>query len=289
MKNGLIYAFITAIVFTTLEPVSKLIANEINPYAITLLRFITGSVILLPFAAAELKKKKIRLAGKDVLTLSALGVLCICCSMVLLQVSVGIADSPALIAVIFSSNSVMTILFAALILKEKITPVKAAAVVLCAAAVIICADFKSGSNIVSVILAFLASLSFSLYTVLSKKFMKKISGIIQTCFSFLAGSIVLLVILLVSGIDITGGVNMSNISILLYLGIVVTGIGYFAYFKALEKGGAMTASLAFFIKPVLTPLAAFFINGIMPKGQVLIAVALIAAGSLLSLKKTDKA
>ena len=49
-NNGLLYALITAVVFTTLEPVSKLIAEDVNPYSITLWRFIIGSLMLLPFA-----------------------------------------------------------------------------------------------------------------------------------------------------------------------------------------------------------------------------------------------
>ena len=39
MKKGIVYALITAILFVTLEPVSKLIANDVTPYAITFWRF----------------------------------------------------------------------------------------------------------------------------------------------------------------------------------------------------------------------------------------------------------
>ena len=56
MKKGILYALITAIVFVTLEPVSKLIANDVNPYAITFWRFLIGSVILLPITRAMLEE-----------------------------------------------------------------------------------------------------------------------------------------------------------------------------------------------------------------------------------------
>ena len=57
MKKGLFNAILTAIVFVTLEPVSKLIAGQVSPYAITFWRFAIGSLILIPFAVAKIKKK----------------------------------------------------------------------------------------------------------------------------------------------------------------------------------------------------------------------------------------
>ena len=67
-----------------------------------------------------------------------LGILCICVSMVLAVCGTAF-DSPALTAIIFF-NSVFTIIFAALILKDRITPIEVLAVILCITGVIICAD-----------------------------------------------------------------------------------------------------------------------------------------------------
>ena len=43
----LIYVVITALVFTTLELVSKLIADQVNPFAITCLRYCNSVCIAL--------------------------------------------------------------------------------------------------------------------------------------------------------------------------------------------------------------------------------------------------
>ena len=282
MKKGLIYALITAIVFTTLEPVSKLIAADVNPYAITFWRFIIGSLLLMPFAIKKIRKEQIKVEAKDIGILAMLGTLCICFSMVMLQLAVKEADAPSLIAIIFSANSMFTILFAVFILKEKMTKQKLLAVILCGIGVLVCADFSSGTNLKSVAMAVVAALSFSLYTILSKKFMKKLTGVIQTSFSFFLGSIVLLLILLVTGVELVPAMNTLNISVLVYLGIVVTGIGYWAYFKAMEVGGAMTASFAFFIKPILTPFVTFLVNGIVPGVKVFVALAFIVCGSYVA-------
>ncbi len=299
MKKGILFAALTAILFVTLEPVSKLIANDVTPFAITLWRFIIGSVMMLPFAIIKIKKEKIKIEVKDIGLIALLGVFIVCFSMIALQIGVKKADSPALIAIIFSSNSIFTILFSLFILKDNLTVNKVIALILGIAGVLLCADFSSGTNLVSVAYAVFASLSFSLYTVLSKKFMKKFGGIIQTSFGFLLGSIVLLIFLLVMGFatndpayTIMPSVIGRNVILnLVYLGIFVTGLGYLFYFKAMEHGGAIMASFAFFIKPILTPFVTFIVNGIVPEWNVYVAVVCIVAASYFATyyKKSKKA
>ena len=132
--------------------------------------------------------------------------------------------------------------------------------------------------------------------IFSKKFMKKFGGIIQTSFGFLFGSIALLIFLLVMG-GITKDVaytvmpsviNTNVILNLIYLGIFVTGLGYLFYFKAMEHGGAMMASFAFFIKPILTPFVTLVINGIVPEWNVYAAVICIVLASYFATYRKSK-
>ena len=279
MKKGLLYALITAVLFVTLEPVSKVIAGDVNPFAITFWRFIIGSLILLPPAITKIKKESVHIGLKDLGIMTALGILFICISMIALQVGVKKADSPSLIAIIFSSNSIFTILFARLILKEKLNKNKTIALIFGIVGVLACADFSSGTNLESVLYGVFAALTFSVYTVLSQKFTKKFGGIIQTGIVFLTGSIVLLLALIVMGVDLVPTFTPFTLTTLWYLGFLVTGVGYACYFKAIEKGGAIMASLAFFIKPILTPFVTFFINGIVPDFKVFVAVTCIVVAS----------
>lgn len=279
MKKGILFAFITAILFVTLEPVSKLIAGDVNPFAITFWRFIIGSLILLPPAIVKMRKASIRISLKDLAAMSGLGILFICVSMIVLQVGVKKADSPSLIAIIFSSNSIFTILFAMVILKDKLTKNKAIALAFGIVGVLACADFSKGTNLTSVLFGVFAAVSFSLYTVLSKRFIQKYGAMVQSSIVFVTGSVVLLIALLVMKVDLTPQFDLKTVGILCYLGLLVTGVGYACYFKALEKGGPIMASLAFFIKPILTPFVTFFINGVKPDLKVFIAVACIVAAS----------
>lgn len=285
MKKGILYVLITAVLFVTLEPVSKLIAGEVTPYAITFWRFIIGSLILIPFAVVKIKKEKIHIGLKDLLAMTGLGVLFICISMIVLQIGVKKADSPSLIAIIFSSNSIFTILFAMLILKDKMTKNKAIALAFGIVGVLFCADFSSGTNLESVLYGVFAAVSFSLYTVLAQRFTKKFGGIVQTAITFLTGSAVLLIALLVLGIDVSPKTSPNSLLTLCYLGFLVTGVGYACYFKGIEKGGAIMGSLAFFIKPILTPFVTFFINGIEPDIKVFAAVICIVLASYFATYK----
>ncbi len=284
MKKGLLYVFITAIMFATLEPVSKLIANQVDPYAVTFIRFLISSIMLMPFAIHNIKKYNIKLTKIDHIQFCGLGILFVCVSMVLLQMAVLQSSSPALIAIIFSSNSVMTIILATIVLKDKITIKKIVALLLCIFGILVCSwkNFMQKIEIVPVVLALLSALTFSVYAVLSKKTMARVKGSVVTGFSFLYGSLILLFVLLICGKDITSGVTITNIPILLYLGIFVTGVGYWAYFVAMEKSGASTAALAFFVKPILSPFAAFLINGENFTAEIFVALILVLTGSYLS-------
>ncbi|MBE6885098.1 MAG: DMT family transporter [Ruminococcaceae bacterium] len=288
MKKGLLYTVIAAVLFVTLEPISKIISNDVTPYAITFWRFIIGAVVLLPLAVAKIKKDKLHIGWKDIGIMTALGILFICISMVALQIGVKKADSPSLIAIIFSSNSVFTIVLAVFILKEKLTKNKIIALCFGIAGVIACADFSGGTNLESVLLAVFAALTFSLYTVLSQKYMKRFGGVVQTSIIFLSGSIVLLIALLILGVDVMPSFEVKSWATLGYLGFLITGLGYSLYFKAIEKGGSIMGSLAFFIKPILTPFVTLVINGIAPDIMVFVAVACIVAASYFATYKKPK-
>lgn len=276
------FILIVAILFTTHEPVSKLIANEINPFALTAIRFFIGSLVCLPLSIREIVKKKLKLTGKDFLILAGLGVLDICVAMVLLQVSVKIADSPALISILFSSNSIFTIILSAIFLKTKLTKSKMLGVILCVIGVVMSVDIGAGSNMLSIVLVLLSAIIFSVYTILCKKCIHRFDGSIQTGISFFIGSSVLMLILLVCGVDIIGGITASNIPEIGYLSVIVTGFGFLLYFTVLKKAGPYVAALTYLIKPVLTPFAAWIVNGIVPDYTIIIAVILVAIGAAIS-------
>lgn len=290
MKKAIICVLITAICFSTLEPVSAMIATDIHPCAMTAIRFIIGGLIMLPFSIMGIKKYNISLTVKKFIPLLLLSIFLVCISMVPLQYAVLEAkkagESPAMVAIIFCCNSVFTMLFSALILKEKISFKSCIGILLCLCGIVVSSNITAGVGFVSGGLALLSAVTMGLYTVLTKKLMKDIPGVVQTGFSFIFGGVFLAVILLIFGIPIMpyNNLNLANGLNLLYLGIVVTGVGYAAYFKAIEHGSATIASSAFLIKPVLAPIATLLILGTPISWNLLIAVPLVVVGSILMMK-----
>ena len=300
MKKAIPFVLITALCFATLEPISGQIAANINPAAMTAIRFVFGGIILLPFAISAIKKHNIKISFKTIFSLFLLSVLLIGASMVPLQYAVLEAKkaelSTAVVAIIFCCNSVFTAIFSAIILKEKISLRSWLGIFLCLLGIIISSNITSGIGVLSVILALVSAITMGLYTVISKKFIKAVPGVVQNSFSFIMGGIALAIVLLFVNIPIlpTSGNLTLNLGVLAYLGIVVTGIGYAAFFKAIEFGSATVASSAFLIKPVLAPFAALltsflFIGSAEPiKWYVWVAIPLVFAGSILMLKPKTK-
>lgn len=280
-----IYIIIAVIGFTTFEPFSKLITDSVPSEAITGIRFLLGGIMLFPLAMRDIKKKDIQLNFRDISVLGGLGILCICISMLSLQYSVKLAPSPAVVAIIFSVNSITTLILATLFLKEKITLFRCIATLLCVFGIGIMFNPKAGSNPVSIALALFAAVTFSLFTVLSKKVNLRLSPIITSAIAFSIGGLILLVIQFAMGKPIIQDFDLKCVWVLLYLTIVVTGVGYIAFFRAMETGSAMAASLVFFIKPILTPYVTWIVNGIVPDWKVFAALFLIVIGSVFGLIK----
>ncbi len=289
-KSGIGYVLLTALAFATLEPVSKLLAGQANALALTMIRFFISSLILIPFALASIRRNRYRLSRRDLAGFAVQGVLCVCVSMVFLQMAVFQADSPAVIAVIFSTNSVITVVFAALILKERITPMKLGALALCLAGVSLSGNAGGGENAAAILLALLSAVAMRLFTVLGKKLMRGLTPEVQTGFSFLLGSVSLGAVLMLAGVDLFRGMAGGNAWIVLYLGVVVTGIGYWSYFKAIERAGTFMASFVFFIKPILAPLASLAVLGTASADAMFyVSILLVAAGSALMLIERKRA
>lgn len=286
-RKNFSYVLFTAVAFAAMEPASKLLSGQVDPLALTFLRFFIGSLVLLPMALRTMKKQRLSLNRRDLLGLAARGILCVCVSMGLLQAAVFNAQSAAVIAVVFSTNSVMTALFAAWLLQEKLTRRRIASLALCMAGVAVGGAGAAAENVRAVALALLAAVAMSLFTVLGKRELDRIPTCVQIGLSFSIGTALLGAALAVAGVPLTvRALDARSLCILLFLGVVVTGLGYLSYFKAMEKAGAFMASLVFFIKPVLAPLMSLLILGEARGGTALYAsIALVMAGSTLMLSE----
>ena len=257
MKKAYICVILTAFLFGTMEVACKLAGSQMDPFQLTFLRFAIGGLILLPFALAELKKNNVKLTAKDFLRLAGVGILGIPVSMVFFQL--GIMNSNAATAsVLICINPWFTMIFAHFFANEKMNKNKMIVLAVGLVGLIFMIkpwNIQEGNTVIGIIYMLLAAVFFGAYTVAGKVSVQKMGIMAQTSISFILGSLILLIIILITGRPVVAGVA-DNIALVLYVGIFVTGLGYFFYFMAIKASDASTGSLAFFLKPAIAPLMA---------------------------------
>lgn len=301
MKKGYGYIAVAVIMFTSFEVVLKFIAGQINPVQLTLCRFAIGFIFLLPVALHNLKKREKQLDRKTMAYFALLGLIGIALCMPVLQMAVSYTNS-SVAAVMFSCNPVFVTFLAFFLLKEPIKPRHIAALALeILGTVVIISPWNTKLNMTGVALALLSTLLFSLYGVMGKRKVAEFGGAVVTCFSFFFGSLIVLALILLSHISVAAqmfqsiglnsfanipvlaGYTWENLPYVLFVSVGVAGIGFCAYFLAMEYQPASVVSLVYFFKPALSPLLAWWVHGEEIAPNMLVGVILIVFGSLCSI------
>ncbi len=301
MKKDYGYIAVAVIMFTSFEVVLKFIAGQINPVQLTLCRFAIGFIFLLPVALHNLKKREKQLDRKTMAYFALLGLIGIALCMPVLQMAVSYTNS-SVAAVMFSCNPVFVTFLAFFLLKEPIKPRHIAALALeILGTVVIISPWNTKLNMTGVALALLSTLLFSLYGVMGKRKVAEFGGAVVTCFSFFFGSLIVLALILLSHISVVAqmfqsiglnsfanipvlaGYTWENLPYVLFVSVGVAGIGFCAYFLAMEYQPASVVSLVYFFKPALSPLLAWWVHGEEIAPNMLVGVILIVFGSLCSI------
>ena len=301
MKKGYGYIAVAVVMFTSFEVVLKFIAGQINSVQLTLTRFSIGFLFLLPLALHTLKKRGKRLNAKTLAYFALLGLTGIALSMPILHLAVNYTDS-AVVAVLFSCNPVFVTFLAFFLLGEAIKKRHIAALTLeIVGTLALINPFQTQLNMTGVVLALLSTLFFSIYGVMGKKKVAEYGGAVVTCFSFLFGSLIVLVFILIThipavadaimaaglpgfaNIPILSGYTLENLPYVLYVSAGVAGIGFCAYFLAMEYQPASVVSLVYFFKPALSPVLAWWLHGEVISANMLLGIILIVAGSLCAI------
>ena len=301
MKRGYGYIAIAVVMFTSFEVVLKFIAGQINPVQLTLCRFSIGFLFLLPVALHTLRKREQRLDRGSMAYFALLGLIGIALCMPILQLAV-LYTSSSMAAVIFSCNPVFVTVLAFLILQEPIKRRHVAALVLeVLGTVVIISPWNTRLNMTGVALVLLSTLLFSLYGVMGKRKVEQFGSAVVTCFSFLFGSLIVLVFILLTHIPaaaevfrsaglesfaeipILAGYTLENLPYVLYVSVGVAGIGFLTYFMAMEHQPASVVSLVYFFKPALAPALAWAVHREEVSLNMLAGVVLIVLGSLCAI------
>ena len=274
-----------------MEVSCKIAANDLDPFQLTFLRFLIGGLMLLPFAVRQMKRRQVRLEGRDILTLAGIGFIGVTISMSLFQLSIVMCNAST-VSVLFCVNPFFTMVFAHFMTEEKLN--RRRIVILAVALVGIFLmirhwDIQEGNSGTGMLLMIIAALFFGLYTVMGKVSQERLGPIAQTSISFLLGAGILLIVILIMGRPVIAGVA-DNIPIILYTGVMVTGVGYYCFFRAIELSDALTGSFAFFLKPAIAPVIAVIVLHEVILWNTVVGIVLILIASLLKIlgdRKTE--
>ncbi|HRX15810.1 MAG TPA: DMT family transporter [Spirochaetota bacterium] len=281
--RGYLYLFVTILLFSTYEVVSKTLIGSVSPLQINVYRFFLGGFLLLGYL---IYKRNTSITAYHLFMCTLVGIINVVISMNLVLLSLWIEGGRASVtAALISTNPLFVLIIASLFDKEKITGKNITGIILCIAGVAFIFDdtFTSTGSYQSALLALGSSLSFAIYTVMGKKLTSRIgSSTKMNCYSFLTGATVLLIVMLI----IKSPVAIKSVSAfpqLVYLGIMVTGVAYIAYFKGLTITGAGRGSLLYFLKPVIASLLAIIFLAEQPTIGFVAGTALILAGLYIAI------
>ncbi len=283
---GKVYAYviITALLFGTMEVSCKIGGADLDPFQLTFLRFFIGGLILLPFAAGQMRRRGVRLTARDVLELAGIGIVGVTISMSLFQLSIMMCNAST-VSVLICVNPFFTMVFAHFMTAEKLDSQKLIILAVALAGIFFMLrpwDIQAGNSWAGMLLMIVSAMFFGLYTVLGKVSQEKLGPMAQTSISFLLGAGALLVIILIMGRPVIAGTG-DNIPVILYTGVMVTGLGYYCYFKSIELSDAATGSFAFFLKPAVAPVIAVIVLREKILWNTVCGIILVLLASLLNI------
>jgi len=149
-------------------------------------------------------------------------------------------------------------------------------------------DIQAGNTLAGILFSLAAAATFGLYGVIGGKTIKQVGAFTQVSASFFFGVLFLLLVMLPLGRPVFAGVA-DNLGLVVYVSVVVTGVGYLLYFLAMKHSNATTASIIFFLKPIIAPVFAVILLGETITYNMYIGIALILAASYILSFRSGKA
>lgn len=286
--RGAIYGITAAAIWGGMYVISDVVLKTIPPFTLLTIRLIMGALVLAPFVL----RQSARPTRQEILRMMAVG-------FVGFGISVGAqfvgTDKSTAVngTLVTSSSPAFILLFAAILLRERLTTQRIAAVALATIGVIVIidpanADFTSETFAGDAALA-LAALTWGLYSVLVRKVSAQLDTLIVTFFAFLGG---LVLTIPAAALELPsrpiGDVTLTTIFGVLYLGVVSTAGAMWLWNRAFALVDASVASLFFFAQPLVGTLLSVLLLNQQMTLNLWIGSGLIAAGVLLSITRQRK-
>lgn len=289
MKNtllGSLYLSIAASIWGGMYVVVKVVVDVVPPLELVWLRYVIAIVAL--FIIGVVTKQSWRIKKKDWLVIFLIGLIGNTISIVTQEVGTMLSTAQTG-AIITSTTPAFMVLFARVILKEKITVKKAVSILLATVGVgIIVGNAQiDPAHQLGGLSLLAAALTWSLMSVLVKRVPEQYSQIAVTGYAILIAIMLLTPVTVgrLAELDFQAMMHPSVWGGLLYLGIVSTACAFLLWNRGLQMLNASSGGLFFFFQPVVGTFLGWLLLGEQIGFSFWIGTLFIFAGILLVIRE----
>lgn len=260
---GAICLSLAASIWGGMYVISKYVLDFIPPLTLVWLRFIIAFIVLYAILkiAEKKQKKKATIRKKDWLLFAWIGFIgyfiSITCQFIGTKLSGAHTGS-----LVTSATPAFMVIFAALILKEKLTARRLLSTIIATigVSIVIGWDIEIGSYFIGTIILVGAAITWALLSIYVKIASAQFSSLVITTYAIFF-SLFFITPFMIWEIQSTSieAVNTYVILGVLYLGIVSTAGAFFLWNKGLELMDASIGSLFFFFQPIVGSLLGWFL------------------------------
>ncbi|MDP7988594.1 DMT family transporter [Bacillus sp. MHSD_36] len=275
---GAICLSLAASIWGGMYVVSKYVLDFIPPLTLVWLRFIIAFVVLyfILKIAEKKQKKKVTIRKKDWLLFAWIGFIGYFISITCQFIGTKLSDAHTG-SLVTSATPAFIVIFAAIILKEKLTARRLLSTIIATIGVIIVIgwDIEIGSYFIGTIILVGAAITWALLSIYVKIASARFSSLVITTYAiFFSLFFITPFMLWELQSNSIETVNTYVILGVVYLGVVSTAGAFFLWNKGLELMDASIGSLFFFFQPIVGSLLGwlllnetlssnFFIGGIL--------------------------
>ncbi|HHT7239089.1 MULTISPECIES: DMT family transporter [Bacillus] len=260
---GAICLSLAASIWGGMYVVSKYVLDFIPPLTLVWLRFIIAFVVLYVILKTTEKKqkKKVTIQKKDWLLFAWIGFIGYFISITCQFIGTKLSDAHTG-SLVTSATPAFMVIFAALILKEKLTARRLLSTIIATIGVIIVIgwDIEIGSYFIGTIILVGAAITWALLSIYVKIASARFSSLVITTYAIFFSLFFITPFMIwefqSSPIE---HMNMYVLLGVLYLGIVSTAGAFFLWNKGLELMDASIGSLFFFFQPIVGSLLGWFL------------------------------
>ncbi len=241
---------------------AKAVLGKLDPYSLLVLRFGIGALFLLMILL--LNRSRLRISIGYIPHLVVLGILGVFIHQVLQATSL-LTINASSAGWLISFSPIFTVLLSVLFLHEKMDMKKALGMLVALTGVFIVTTTRSGHSFefalnIGFILMILSTLNWAVYSILLKKLQIPYPALVVTFYMSLIGFVLTLPFMIRNkGWEAIPLLTQTEWAHLLFLGIFVSGIGYWYWGKALEVLDASRVSIFIYLEPLVTLVAAIIL------------------------------